>query len=235
MNFIDIAILLVFAIAIMGGIYRGFVDALLNLGATVLSLVVSFLVSPFVSNGIKSNEFLYNQLLYYTEGSEYVATTNVELTRVPVSQISSEQLKTVIENADMPIPMGRSITKNVAAEVFARQDITTLGDYFNQTIVAIVTNIVSILLVFLVLRLILGLVIRSIEYGRHGFPALTKNDALLGVGIGFIEGILILFVIFMVLPIVLTVLPKIYDYVSDSVFGDFFYRANFLLYLVPTT
>ena len=44
-------------------------------------------------------------LLYYTEGAEYVAATDVELIRMPVSDITRDQLQTIIQNADMPLPM----------------------------------------------------------------------------------------------------------------------------------
>ena len=45
----------------------------------------------------------------------------------------------------------------------------------------------------------------------------------------------ILLLIFLLLPIALTVLPKLYIYVEKSFFGVFFYRANFFINLIPGT
>jgi hypothetical protein len=124
-----------------------------------------------------------------------LAITDVELTRASISSISSEQLHTVLENADMPIPMDRCVMKNIASEAFSKTGVTTLGDYFNQTIVCVVINILALLLLFTILRLLFGFVIRGVEYGRGGFPVLSRADGLIGAGVGLIHGVLMLFVI----------------------------------------
>ena len=97
MNFIDIAILLILAITILGGLYRGFVSTALNVCATAASILFGRILIPVVSGIVKGSADLFQMLLYYTEGSEYVAITDVELTRASISSISSEQLHTVLE------------------------------------------------------------------------------------------------------------------------------------------
>lgn len=235
MNFIDIAILLVLGITILGGLYRGFVSTVYNVGATIVSLIVGRICIPLVSSMVKGSADLFNMMLYYTEGSEYVAITDVELTRASISSISSEQLHTVLQNADMPIPMDRCVIKNIASEAFRNSGVTTLGDYFNQTIVCVVINILAMLLVFAIVRLLLGFVVRGMEYGRGGFPVLTRGDGAIGAGLGLIHGVLLLFAIFLLVPVMLTVLPKLYEFLSESFFGEFFYQANFLLSIIPAT
>ena len=101
----------------------------------------------------------------------------MELTRTPISEVSLEQLNTVIENADMPLPMGNRVAHNVAVEAFAADGITTLGDYFNQTIVCVVINIVSLVAVFLLSRLVIGFIIECVAHGRGGFPRLPGSTA----------------------------------------------------------
>lgn len=235
MSVVDIAVLLVLAIAVLGGWYRGFLDALFGLAAMIVSFLLGLLGIPLVANAIRSHEQLYNMLLYYTEGAEYVAATDVELIRMPVSDITRDQLQTIIQNADMPLPMGARVARNIAAEAFASEGVTTLGDYFNLTIISVVINIVACLAVFVIARIILGFIIRGISYGRGGFPALAHGDSAIGAGVGLLQGVLILFAIFLLLPIALTVLPKLYIYVEKSFFGVFFYRANFFINLIPGT
>ena len=87
----------------------------------------------------------------------------------------------------------------------------------------------------MIARIILGFIIRGISYGRGGFPALAHGDSAIGAGVGLLQGVLILFAIFLLLPIALTVLPKLYIYVEKSFFGVFFYRANFFINLIPGT
>ncbi len=235
MNFIDIGILLILAITILGGYYRGFVYTVCSVVATVVSFVLSAIGAPLIANAIKGQDKLFSMLLYYTEGSEYVAATDVELTRMPISNVSAETLHTVIENADMPLPMDRCVLRNIASEAFQADGIATLGDYFNQTIVCVVINIVSVLILFVILRLILGFVIRGMDYGRDGFPVLQRADGAIGAGLGLLHGVLMINVLFLVVPIGLTVLPKIYEYLGESFFGEFFYKANICIPLISGT
>ena len=235
MNFIDIGILLILAVTVLGGYYRGFVSTLLDIGATLISFLIARLCIPLLANLVKGNEKLYNMMLYYTEGSEYVAVTDVELTRTPISGISADTLHKVIENAHMPRPMDACVKRNIATETFSSQGVTTLGDYFNQTIVCVVINIFALLLIFVVVRILFSFFIRGAEYGRGGFPVLARADGLIGAGLGLFNGVLLLFVAFLIFPILLTVLPKFFDFLSESFFGNFFYRANPLLYMIPGT
>ena len=234
MSAIDIGVLLILAITILGGVHRGFLNTLFSFLSTLGSLILSLIFGPLLASGLKNESSLYSMLLYYTEGAEYVANTDVELTRQPVSQLSAEQVRTVVNNAELPIPMGRAITKNIATEAFAGKDITTLGDYFNMTIVSVVLNILSVLLVFIILRIILGILVQGLDYGKEGYPVLVRFDAPIGAGVGLIEGIFILFAIFLIVPVILTVIPQILQFLQESFFGDFFYRANFILYLIPS-
>ncbi|MEG1524938.1 MAG: CvpA family protein [Clostridia bacterium] len=235
MNFIDIGILLILAITILGGYYRGFISTALNIGATLVSFLIARLSIPLLANAIQGRDKLFNMMLYYTEGSEYVAITDVELTRTPISSLSYDTLRTVIQNAGMPRPMDSAITRNIATEAFSADGITTLGDYFNQTIVCVVINIISLLLVFLVLRIVCGFLIRGADFGCGGFPVLQRADGPIGAGLGLINGVLLLFIVFLVMPILLTVLPKFYDFLGESFFGEFFYKANPFLLLIPAT
>ena len=235
MNFVDMMILLILAICVLGGYYRGVVNTTLGIGATVLAWVVGLICVPILSAGIQSQQDLYTMMLYYTEGAEYVAATDVELTRTPISSVSVEQLNLIIDNADMPLPMGKCVARNIATEAFSKDGVTTLGDYFNQTIVCVVVNILSLLLIFLVVRLLLGFILRGVDYARGGFPILHRGDGVIGAGLGLIHGVLLVFVLFMLVPIALTVLPKLYVFLQESFFGEFFYKENFLIRLIPAT
>ncbi|MBR0134891.1 MAG: hypothetical protein IJM18_01705, partial [Clostridia bacterium] len=67
------------------------------------------------------------------------------------------------------------------------------------------------------------------------FPVLRKLELPAAIGTGLIHGVLALFLIFMICPIVLTVLPfdVVSDLVENSKLSHFFYYSNFLLGLLP--
>ena len=63
--------------------------------------------------------------------------------RLPVNQLSSDTLSEILEDANLPSPLDTLVAQNMAGEVFAEDDITTVGDYFNQTIVNFTVNVLA--------------------------------------------------------------------------------------------
>ena len=105
----------------------------------------------------------------------------------------------VVKNANMPSPFDEAVTKNVKKQVYQRRNIYSLGDYFNQTIVDVVLNFLSLLFLFVCIRIVLGFILRMIDYGRKGLPALKQYDAVFSCGIGFLHGMVLLYIFFMLL------------------------------------
>lgn len=233
MNIIDIAILALFALFFLSGWYRGFLSTVLSIGSFLVSWVSGMLFLPLVSRAIMGHERLFNMMLYYTEGSEYIGS--IEYANRAISSISAADLSNVVSDANLPYPMGKAVTANIAREAFAADGITTLGDYFNQTIVSVAVNILSFLIIFAVVRLILAFVIHCVDHARP-LPVLRMADGPIGAGFGLLRGMLAVFVLFMLAPLAMTILPEQLNVViEESFFAPFFYRSNFLLGLIPGT
>ena len=243
------AILIILGICILAGYYRGVVYSALSIGLTLLSFFMALLLIPVVATPVRQNEELYGSLLYYFEGYEYINETSVEMVHTPASLLSEELLDEVIENADMPIPFDRAVKKNIRQQVYSSESIqqrtrsgstqqiksiSTLGDYFNQTIVDVVLNILSLLILFVGVRILFGFILRMIDYGRRGLPALKRLDPLYSCGIGFLHGVTLLYIIFMLVPVLLVIVPKLGIMITDTPIGGFLYRMNPFVYLVPT-
>ena len=215
MNLLDIAVLAVLVLFVLHGIYRGFLPTLLSIGAYILAWLVAIVLLPVGSNAIRSNEKLFNTMLYYTEGSEYVG--NVELSKTNINEISTDTLNDVFSNADLPYPVAKNIADNIAKEQFADSGIVTLGDYFNQTIV-------------------FAFIINGIDYAWT-LPQLRMADRAIAGGLGLVRGILAVFLLFMLLPLVLIVLQGKFKFITDivnsSITAKFFYKSNFLLGMMP--
>lgn len=232
---VTVAILIILGICILAGYYRGVIYSALSIGLTIVSFFLALLLIPAVATPVRSDASLYGSLLYYFEGYEYVSETSVEMIHEPAVLFSDELLDQVIENADMPIPFGNAVKKNIQREAYASKGISTIGDYFNQTIVDVVLNMLSLLFLFVCIRVLLGFILRMIDYGRRGMPALKQLDALYSCGIGFLHGVVLLFIFFMAVPILLVIVPKLGVMITDTPIGGFFYRMNPFVWLVPTT
>ena len=231
---VDLVILLILAIALLAGYYRGVIYSAINLGVSILSFVMALLLCTTLSGVVQKRQSLYEMMLYYFEGYEYINETSVELVHVSVSQIGEKELAVVVKNADMPSPFDSAITGNVKKQVYEDRGIYSLGDYFNQTIVDTVLNILSLLLLFLIFRLLFGFLLRLIDFGAAGLPRLKQFDVPLACGIGLLHGVLLVSVLFMFVPLMLVVVPRLSKFIDGSLLGGFFYRGNVLLRMVPT-
>ena len=231
---VDLVILLILAIALLAGYYRGVIYSAINLGVSILSFVMALLLCTTLSGVVQKRQSLYEMMLYYFEGYEYINETSVELVHVSVSQIGEKELAVVVKNADMPSPFDSAITGNVKKQVYEDRGIYSLGDYFNQTIVDTVLNILSLLLLFLIFRLLFGFLLRLIDFGAAGLPRLKQFDVPLACGIGLLHGVFLVSVLFMLVPLMLVVVPRLSKFIDGSLLGGFFYRGNVLLRMVPT-
>jgi len=232
---VDLAILILLGLCVLAGYYRGTIYAAINFGVTLVSFFLALLLIPSVAGIIKGSDTLYKGMLYYFEGYEYVSATSVERVHELASNLSEQELDQLIDNANMPIPMGDAVRKNIRHAAYAKKGIVTLGDYFNQTIVDVVINILSLLVLFIVIRLVLGWILRVVDFSMEGLPVMSRYDAAFSCGIGFLHGVLLLYIVFLLTPVVLTVVAPLEKYLYESVLGGFFYRVDPLLWLIPTT
>lgn len=232
---VTILILVILGLCILAGYYRGVIYSAVSIGLTLLSFFLALLMIPVITGPVRESKTLYGSLLYYFEGYESVSKTSVEMIHDPVSSIDAETLSEVVENAALPLPLGSAVTKNIRREIYANRGITTLGDYFNQTIVDVVLNILSLLFLFVIIRVLLGFILRMIDYGRRGLPALKRFDPLFSCGIGFLHGVMLLYICFLIAPVILTIVPKIGRLLFDTPLSGFFYRMNPFMWLIPTT
>ena len=231
---VDLVILLILAIALLAGYYRGVIYSAINVGVSILSFAMALLLCTTLSGVVQKRQNLYEMMLYYFEGYEYINETSVELVHVSVSQIGDRELSVVVKNADMPSPFDSAVTNNVKKQVYESRSIYSLGDYFNQTIVDTVLNIISLLLLFLIFRLLFGFILRLIDFGAAGLPRLKQFDVPIACGIGLLHGVFLVSVLFMLVPLMLVVVPRLSKFIDDSLLGGFFYRGNLLLRMVPT-
>lgn len=232
MNILDYIVIGLIALYVLNGVYRGFIPSLLNLGGFFVSWIVSFLTYPLLSASlVKSPLFL--SLTYYIEGAESI--NNPSLIKMPVSAISQTQLDSIMENASLAPPFDTAVAKNIADQAFANQGLTTLGEYFNQTIYCVIINIVSLLIIFIALRLLLTLLTNAFSFG-FSTPQLRHFDYLLGGGVGALRGFFSIHLVFCVIPIFMIILPDLVtSFINESFFANMLYSGNMVLRFISGT
>ncbi len=227
MNIIDLAIIAILALGFGLGWYKGFLVTALNLGSYVISWVASFAGYKMLASFILEKTNLDNTLLYLTAGVEKLSDMTVA--NVDVSQLPDERVVSIIETSELPKPIESMMTNNILNRVFADQGITTLSDYFNQTIINLSLSLISFLIIFLAVRIISMFVIGLIDHVID-LPVLKQFDKIIGGAAGVLQAVFIVAVIFAIIPIAMSVLPveNLDNLIQGSLLGRLFFNNNII-------
>lgn len=227
MNLLDLIILLLLAVGFGLGWYKGFIASALNLASYIIAWFLAFIGYGPLASFISNHTNLNSTLLYLTAGSEKLS--DITVANVDVSQISAEKLTEVIQNSKLPTPIANMITNNVLHNSFVNQGITTLSDYFNQTIINLALGLISFLIIFFVVRII-SIIVIGIAENVVKLPILKQSDKLIGGIVGTVEAIFVVAILFAVVPIAMSVVPLdgLNNLIQGSLLGKLFFNENII-------
>lgn len=233
MNLIDLAVIVVLAMYIVYGIYRGLMGSLLNMCSFVGAWIASSFLYPFLSLIFKHTGFV-DTMRFYIEGADRIPTYETRV--LDATTVSGDQLQQILDDAMLPAPFNSAVEFNISNHVFAGDpNLVSVGDYLEQTLACVTVNIISFIIIFVIVRMVFMLISNAINYAVP-MPTLKKYDGLAGGAVSFIRGLFAMFMLFMFVPIALVALPVeiIVNIVNDSFFSGLFYDASFMLGNIPT-
>ena len=227
MNIVDLGIIILLAIGFLIGWYRGFLVTVLNVASYVLAWIISFAGYSSLASFILQKTNFDNTLLYFTAGVEKLSDMTVA--NVDINTPSSERITEIINTSNLPKPIAEMMNDNILNQVFADQGITTMSDYFNQTIINLSLSLISFLIIFIAVRLISIFVIGLVDHVVH-LPVLKQFDSLLGGGVGILQAAVFVCIIFAIVPIAMSVLPleNFNNLIQSSFLGRLFFNGNII-------
>ena len=200
MNIIDILILIIIGSSVIFGMYRGFISGVLSMAALMGAAALAFMVSGDLAAWLKGNQTLVETLIYYTDAGSRVS--NLDLSLLNISQVTEGALGQILASAFESAFIGAVETASASMTTGA----ATISDVLSQTIVNVSISILSFLICFFLAYAVAAFVIRLISYVFE-LPVLRHLDSLIGGVFGFARGVLLVFVLFSLIPIVLAVAP----------------------------
>ena len=205
MNIIDIVILVIIGVSVIFGMHRGFISGVLSVAALIGAAVLAFMTSGDLAAWLKGNETLVETLMYYTDAGSRVS--NLDLSLMSVSQVSSSTLSQILQSAHLPPAFESAFISAVeAASASMTASAMTIAELLSQTIVNVSISILSFLICFFLAYVVATFVIHLVSYVFE-LPVLRHLDSLIGGAFGFVRGVLLVFIVFALIPIVLAVAP----------------------------
>ncbi len=211
MNIIDILILVVLGVSVIFGMHRGFISGVLSVAALIGSAALAFAVSGDLAAWLNGNETLVETLMYYTDAGSRVS--NLDLSLMSVSQVTEGALAQILQSARLPKAFESAFVSALATATGGQ----TIAQLLSSTIVSVSISILSFLICFFVCYVAATFVIHLIQYVFE-LPVLRHLDALIGGVFGLARGVLLLFILFALVPIVLAVtpVPQIEEFIAAS-------------------
>ncbi len=227
MNIVDLGIILVLGIGFLLGWYKGFLVTALNLASYVVSWVIALFSYGSLASFISQQTNFNNTLLYFTAGAEKLSDMSVANT--DISALGGERISEIISTSNLPEPIEKMMLDNILNNAFAQQGITTLSDYFNQTIINISISLISFLIIFFAVKLVCMFAIGLVDYIVK-LPVLKQFDQIIGGGVGVLQACVLVAVVFAIVPIAMSVLPleNFNELIQGSLLGRMFFNGNFI-------
>ena len=214
-------------LCVLFGLYRGFIQSVLNLAGGLAAFAGSFWLFPKLADVLSTNTEITRIISTYTDSGTLLG--DLDLSSLSVSALSQDSIASIVERANLPSPVDTLLEHNLAQQVFSPLGnlATNVGDYVNQTILSVSINVLCFLLCFVICFVVMTILVNVLR-AVFRFPVLKHLDWLAGGVFGLLIGVLLCFVIFTVLPLMESVvpLPEFRELVDQSALAQVFENGN---------
>ena len=226
MNVVDIVILAILGLSVLVGLYRGFISSVASMGGCILSLGLSFWLSPKVAALVQNNPDMLKTLVSYTDAATKIGDQTLASTSV--TSLTPNTIADILSKVNLPAPLSTLLQSNLENKVFGTA--ADVGSYVSQTIVGAILNVICFILCFVVLLIVLHFVLNFLKVVFR-FPVLKQLNSIAGGALGLLRGALLCFVAFALLPLIQTMVPVtgINELVSQSALAPLFNSGNLIL------
>lgn len=217
-------------LCVLFGLYRGFIQSVLNLAGGLAAFAGSFWLFPKLADVLSTNTEITRIISTYTDSRTLLG--DLDLSSLSVSALSQDSIASIVERANLPSPVDTLLEHNLAQQVFSPLGnlATNVGDYVNQTILSVSINVLCFLLCFVICFVVMTILVNVLR-AVFRFPVLKHLDWLAGGVFGLLIGVLLCFVIFTVLPLMESVvpLPEFRELVDQSALAQVFENGNLII------
>ncbi len=231
MNIIDIVILVIVGASVIIGLYRGFVHTLLSVACCLVSVVVAFSYAPKLAAMVSGSEGVSSTLATYTDAVTRVG--DYSLASTPVNQLNDGVIQQVLDSVALPESIASILRGNLKNQAFDGTGLTTVNDYVSNTVVAVAVNVLCFIAIYALCYMVLSVVVSLIDH-VFKLPLLKQMDWLAGGVFGLLRGGLLLYVIFLLIPILSTIIPldAFNDLLAQSTLAPIFQSDGFFAQVI---
>ena len=204
---------------------------ILSVACCLISVFLAFSYGPRLSTLVSGSQGVSSTLATYTDAVARVG--DYGLASTPVSQLSDNVIQQVLSSVSLPEPIASILENNLKGQVFSSAGLTTVNDYVSNTVVAVAINVLCFIACFALSYIVLSLLSSLIEHVFQ-LPLLKQLDWLAGGAFGLVRGGLLLYVVFLLIPILSTIIPldAFNDLLAQSTLAPIFQSDGFFAQVI---
>ena len=201
MNIVDIIILVIFVYCLLVGMHRGTIASGLSLIGFAGAWFGAQNVYQSVATLALSNTTLMAVLNQYLEPATFFTDHAVAVSTVRdvISGGEAAISSAVASVGDKFGFLADAFSANVRNQAFANLGISTMADYFNQTLWIAVFNVLAFIVAFAVLYIAISLLVSLLD-NVISFPVLRAFDWLIGGIFGLLRATVVVVLVLNIMP-----------------------------------
>ena len=202
MNVVDIVILGILGLSALVGLYRCFISSVASMGGCLLSVGLSFWLSPKLAAWVQSNPEILKTLASYTDAATKIGDQTLASTSV--TSLTQNSIAEILNKVALPAPLNSLLQSNLEKQVFGAA--ADVGSYVSQTIIGAILNVICFVVCFVVLLIVMHFVLNFLKV-VFKFPVLKQLNSVAGGAFGLLRGARVGVVAFALLPLIQTIVP----------------------------
>ena len=192
-TWLGIVVLTILILCVWRGYRRGFIKEIVSFFFVFLSLSLAWAINPYI------NEFLVQKTPIYNTIQE-TCTNFVQSQGEEKAEYETDSTGNLIDGLKLPDLLRKNLEENNNAETYAALSVDTMTEYVSGYLARTVVNGLSYVLAYILSTI----TIRLIAYVLNliaGLPVLKTANKLTGGAVGFLKGIVFIWIAFLVLTV----------------------------------
>lgn len=234
MHVVDIVVIVVIGMLAVIGAGKGFVNTVFGLLSAVLAVLVASLLSSEV--GKMFYGFSFAGPTWGESIAEGFRSTLSEqmgaLTSVPEGGYTAQNVVAILELAGIPTIIGNLIAPSVS-EALAVYGEVSVVDALSSVLANIVLTAFAFVLLYVIVWSVIRAIAKSINKAMSEFSLVKSVDALLGMALGALKGVILVWVV-LTLCSLFTFVPWINELIQSTVVVKWLSDNNLVALLITS-
>lgn len=224
MNWLTIAVLVFLIGMTLLGYKKGLLRIALSLTATIITIVLTIFLNPYVKDFIREGTGISNSI--QTGISSYLEEDILN----KMEQLSPKEEITIIDKIPLPKSISDTLKENNNLESYKKIGVNNFSDYISTYLTDIIVSALAFVVTFIVAFIFIRLLFFVVNIVSH-LPVIHGANKIVGALLGFVEGLILLWILCLITTACgsTQIGTQMMQMIKESEFLSFIYNNNILI------